>query len=83
MNPERRSRPTAFSAHGLRSACLAEAANRGIPLPEAMEQSRHSSVQQPPTITTLPCGAADEHQGRFDTDHAQKALTRLLLFSAG
>lgn len=38
--------PTAFSAHGLRSGYLTEAANRGIPLPEAMEQSRHRSVQQ-------------------------------------
>ncbi|MDI5929755.1 site-specific integrase [Rhizobium leguminosarum] len=35
-----------FSAHGLRSAYLTEAASRGIPLPEAMEQSRHRSVQQ-------------------------------------
>ncbi len=35
-----------FSAHGLRSGYLTEAANRGIPLPEAMEQSRHRSVQQ-------------------------------------
>ncbi|MGF9566985.1 site-specific integrase [Neorhizobium sp. BT27B] len=38
--------PQEFSAHGLRSGYLTEAANRGIPLPEAMEQSRHSSVQQ-------------------------------------
>ncbi|WP_161974304.1 tyrosine-type recombinase/integrase [Rhizobium deserti] len=35
-----------FSAHGLRSGYLTEAANRGIPLPKAMEQSRHRSVQQ-------------------------------------
>lgn len=35
-----------FSAHGLRSGYLTEAANRGIPLPEAMEQSKHRSVQQ-------------------------------------
>jgi integrase len=35
-----------FSPHGLRSGYLTEAANRGIPLPEAMEQSRHRSVQQ-------------------------------------
>ncbi|MFC3165856.1 tyrosine-type recombinase/integrase [Ciceribacter thiooxidans] len=35
-----------FSAHGLRSGYLTEAANRGIPLPEAMEQSRHRSAQQ-------------------------------------
>ncbi|MBX5166893.1 site-specific integrase [Rhizobium sp. NZLR4b] len=38
--------PGQFSAHGLRSGYLTEAANRGIPLPEAMEQSRHRSVQQ-------------------------------------
>ncbi len=36
-----------FSAHGLRSGYLTEAANRRVPLPEAMEkQSRHRSVQQ-------------------------------------
>jgi len=35
-----------FSAHGIRSGYLTEAANRGIPLPEAMEQSRHRSLQQ-------------------------------------
>lgn len=35
-----------FSAHGLRSGYLTEAANRGVPLPEAMEQSQHRSVQQ-------------------------------------
>ncbi|MBB3594834.1 integrase [Rhizobium sp. BK529] len=35
-----------FSAHGLRSGYLTEAANRGIPLPEAMEQSRHRSIPQ-------------------------------------
>ena len=39
----------AYSAHGLRSGFLTEAANRGIPLPEAMEQSRHRSVQQAST----------------------------------
>ncbi|NKK74313.1 tyrosine-type recombinase/integrase, partial [Rhizobium leguminosarum bv. viciae] len=38
--------PGEISAHGLRSGYLTEAANRGIPLPEAMEQSRHRSVQQ-------------------------------------
>lgn len=38
--------PAEFSAHGLRSGYLTEAAHRGIPLPEAMEQSRHRSVQQ-------------------------------------
>ncbi len=38
--------PTLFSAHGLRSGYLTEAANRGIPLPEAMQQSLHKSVNQ-------------------------------------
>ena len=38
--------PAEYSAHGLRSGYLTEAANRGVPLPEAMEQSRHRSVQQ-------------------------------------
>lgn len=38
--------PADYAAHGLRSGFLTEAANRGIPLPEAMEQSRHRSVQQ-------------------------------------
>ncbi|MGV2103210.1 tyrosine-type recombinase/integrase [Rhizobium sp. 21-4511-3d] len=38
--------PGEFSAHGLRSGYLTEAANRRIPLVEAMEQSRHRSVQQ-------------------------------------
>ena len=41
--------PGEFSAHGLRSGYLTEAANRGVPLPEAMEQSRHRSVQQAST----------------------------------
>jgi integrase len=38
--------PTRFSAHGLRAGYLTEAANRGIPLPEAMQQSQHRSVVQ-------------------------------------
>lgn len=38
--------PERFSAHGLRSGYLTEAANRGIPLPEAMQQSQHKSVTQ-------------------------------------
>jgi len=38
--------PTMFSAHGLRSGYMTEAANRGIPLPEAMQQSLHKSVTQ-------------------------------------
>lgn len=35
-----------FSAHGLRSGYLTEAARRGVALPEAMQQSQHRSVQQ-------------------------------------
>ncbi|MDX0567902.1 tyrosine-type recombinase/integrase [Sinorhizobium medicae] len=38
--------PSLFSAHGLRSGYLTEAANSGIPLPEAMQQSLHKSVTQ-------------------------------------
>ncbi|PSJ49978.1 hypothetical protein C7I85_30170, partial [Mesorhizobium soli] len=38
--------PAEISAHGLRSGYLTEAANRGIALPEAIEQSKHRSVQQ-------------------------------------
>lgn len=38
--------PKDFSAHGLRSGYLTEAANRGIPLQEAMQQSQHKSMTQ-------------------------------------
>jgi integrase len=38
--------PALFSAHGLRSGYLTETGRRGIPLPEAMQQSQHRSVQQ-------------------------------------
>jgi integrase len=38
--------PSQFSAHGLRSGYLTQAAREGVPLPEAMQQSRHRSVQQ-------------------------------------
>lgn len=38
--------PRAFSAHGLRSGYLTEAAHNGVPLPAAMAQSQHRSVQQ-------------------------------------
>lgn len=38
--------PRAFSAHGLRAGYLTEAARRGVPLPEAMRQSQHRSLQQ-------------------------------------
>jgi integrase len=35
-----------FSAHGLRSGYLTQAARDGVSLPEAMQQSQHRSVQQ-------------------------------------
>jgi integrase len=35
-----------FSAHGLRSGFLTEAANRDIPIQDAMQQSRHRSLAQ-------------------------------------
>ena len=38
--------PNSFSAHGLRSGYLTEAARSGVPLPEAMQQSQHKSVNQ-------------------------------------
>lgn len=38
--------PAQFSAHGLRSGYLTQAAREGVPLPEAMQQSRHRSLQQ-------------------------------------
>ncbi len=38
--------PNLFSAHGLRSGYLTETGRRGIPLPEAMQQSQHKSVNQ-------------------------------------
>jgi integrase len=38
--------PSLFSAHGLRSGYLTQAARDGVSLPEAMQQSQHRSVQQ-------------------------------------
>lgn len=38
--------PDLYSAHGLRSGYLTEAANRGVPLQEAMQQSLHKSMNQ-------------------------------------
>jgi integrase len=38
--------PEVLSAHELRPGHLIEAANRGVPLPEVLEQSRHRSVPQ-------------------------------------
>ena len=41
--------PTLFSAHGLRSGYLTQAARDGVSLPETMQQSQHRSVQQAAT----------------------------------
>jgi integrase len=41
--------PALFSAHGLRSGYLTQAACDGVSLPEAMQQSQHRSVQQAAT----------------------------------
>lgn len=49
-----------FSAHGLRSGYLTEAANRGITLPETMEQPRHRSVQQASSYYNNASGAVGE-----------------------
>jgi integrase len=38
--------PRAYSAHGLRAGFLTQAAKDGVPVPEAMRQSQHRSVQQ-------------------------------------
>lgn len=38
--------PLLYSAHGLRSGYLTEAARRNVPILEAMSHSRHKSVQQ-------------------------------------
>jgi integrase len=38
--------PKEFTAHGLRSGYLTEAARQGVALAEAMQQSQHRSVQQ-------------------------------------
>ncbi len=42
--------PTQFSAHGLRSGYLTEAANRGIPLPEAMQPSSQGRLSIPAAV---------------------------------
>ena len=52
--------PTHFSAHGLRSGYLTEAALRGVSLPEAMQQSQHRSVQQAASYYNDP----DRRQGK-------------------
>ncbi len=41
--------PARFSAHGLRAGYLADAANLGVPLQHAMQQSQHRSVAQAAT----------------------------------
>ncbi len=50
--------PQDFSAHGLRSGFLTEAANRDIPIQDAMLQSRHRSLAQASSYYS-DAGAAD------------------------
>ncbi len=38
--------PAKFSAHGLRAGYLSEAAQLGVPLQQAMQQSQHRSLAQ-------------------------------------
>jgi integrase len=52
--------PKEFSAHGLRAGYLTEAAQRGVSLPEAMQQSQHRSVQQAASYYN----EAERRQGR-------------------
>ncbi len=59
--------PAEFSAHGLRSGYLTEAANRRIPLVEAMEQSRHRSLQQASSYYN---GAPAEPRGCYRTKYS-------------
>ncbi|EUB98268.1 integrase family protein [Rhizobium sp. CF080] len=64
-----------FPANGLRSGYLTEAANRGIPLPEPMEQSHHRSVQEPSSY----CNNAARLSGlaiRFFEPHVSLAACR-------
>lgn len=52
--------PADFTAHGLRSGYLTEAARKGVSLPEAMQQSRHRSLQQAASYYN----EAEQAQGR-------------------
>ena len=52
--------PAEYSAHGLRAGYLTEAAQRGVSLPEAMQQSQHRSVQQAASYYN----EAERRQGR-------------------
>ena len=54
--------PARFSAHGLRSGYLTEAARQGVPIQAAMRQSRHRSVQQ-----------AAEYYNEADIERGQSA----------
>lgn len=61
--------PGELSVHGLRSGYLTQAANRREPLPEAMEQSRHRSVQ----LASSYCNSAARRSGwqrDFFEDHS-------------
>jgi integrase len=75
--------PAEFSAHGLRSGYLTEAANRGIPLPEAMEQSVTDLCSRRRATTTTLTDAAVVRHG-FSTDSASsKPVTNVIISKAG
>ena len=54
--------PDRYSAHGLRSGYLTEAARQGVPIQAAMRQSCHRSVQQ-----------AAEYYNEADIERGQSA----------
>jgi hypothetical protein len=62
--------PGEFSGHGLRSGYLTEATNRGVPLPEAMEQSQARKIKKSdiyvtfddPQIDGIGIGLAETHE---------------------
>jgi hypothetical protein len=52
--------PREFSAHGLRSGYLTEAARQGVALPEAMQQSNTGRCNRRPGTTMRQSGPWDE-----------------------
>lgn len=55
--------PQKFSAHGLRSGYLPEAANRGVPLPEAMQHPSTGRGPRRPPTTIIPTASAAGRRG--------------------
>ena len=66
--------PDDYSAHGLRSGYLTEAARQGVSLPEAMQQSQHRSVQQAASYYN----DADRTRGRRRGSRYRAAATNRL-----